>query len=187
MQEIISKLTPDQALEIIEHLAAKGGRGCDMILKEAEKLLKSVDYEKIADEVFSELDFLDVEDLWDKSGPGRYGYTSPDEMAVEMIENELNPFYIQTDKYYDLGMHDEEKAYCKGVILGVYRFENESDSEFKDWAEDVSIECAGYLLDKWRKRTKEPLTIQEMNDFITQSCPNWAKYMVKVKTKEKKI
>jgi len=34
-----------------------------------------------------------------------------------------------------------------GVILGIYRYEHESKSEFREWCVDVPIECAGYLLD----------------------------------------
>ena len=68
-----------------------------------------------------------------RSGRSRDGYTSPDEAAAEMIEAELQPFCDQFERYQELGMPEQELAYCMGVIFGLYRFERESESEFRDW------------------------------------------------------
>ena len=81
-------------------------------------------------------------------------------------------------------MFGEEKSFCQGVILGAYRFEYESKSEFKEWAEDVLIDCVGCLLGDWRKRNGGADVKREMDDFLIESCSKWEKYLVKSKTEQ---
>ena len=52
-------------------------------------VLTEIELDKTADEVFVVLDSIDVQDCWDRSGSSREGYTSPDEAATEIIEEEL--------------------------------------------------------------------------------------------------
>jgi len=72
------------------------------------------------------LDSIDVRELWDRSGSHSDGYTSPEDMAMEMVEEELDPFSDQIVRYHNLGLHEEEKLYCMGVLKGLYRFEKEA-------------------------------------------------------------
>ena len=71
-------------------------------------------------------------------------------------------------------MSEQEATYCTGVILGIYRYEHESKSEFRGWSVDVPIECAGYLLDKWRERKQGTARTEVMNesDSVVRSGPN---------------
>ena len=64
----------------------------------------AVDLNETADEVFRALDSIDVQDCWARSGKSRYGYTEPSEAAVELVEEELRPFYDQAARYQELGM-----------------------------------------------------------------------------------
>jgi len=40
-----------------------------------------------------------------------------------------------------------------GVLKGIYMYEHDSNSEFKDWATDIPGECFRELLDKWKKHS----------------------------------
>ena len=42
-------------------------------------------------------------------------------------------------------MHQEAKLYCMGILKGIYQYEEDSGSEFKDWATDVLGESFGYI------------------------------------------
>jgi hypothetical protein len=66
-----------------------------------------------------------------------------------------------------------------GVIPGIYRYEHESKSEFREWAEDIPIECAGYLLTIWRERNHKAAEAQAMDEFIRQRCPKWAENLLR--------
>jgi hypothetical protein len=178
MNDLLSRLTGEQALDVLQRLAQEKGTVATAFLTEAKRVLATVDVEEVADEVFGQLDMIDVQDCWDRAGSHRDGYTAPDEAAVQMLEEELQPFVDQVERYRSLGMAKQEQAYCMGVILGTYRYENESKSEFKDWCTDIPIECAGGLLNDWRKRNRNAAAAGAMDEFIRQRCPDWAKHMI---------
>ena len=179
MDDLIKKLTAEQALEVVKRLSEKGGEIGEALLAEARNLLTAVSVENTADEVFCVLDSIDVQDCWDRSGSSRHGYTEPSEAAVELVEEELQPFYDQVERYQKLGMAEQDTTYCMGVILGIYRYEDESKSEFRKWCVDVPLECAGYLLDTWRERHQDTASAETMDEFIQRRCPKWAKYLVR--------
>ena len=174
MYDAIKKLTPEQALEVVLRLSDKGGEIRDAVAVEARSVLREIDLDEIANDVFFVLDSIDVQDCWDRAGKSHDGYTSPDEAAVELIEEQLQPFFDQAGRYHELGMTEEEAIYCRGVILGIYRYEHESKSEFREWAADIAIECAGALLTEWRERGQDPTFAAAMDEFIRDRCPNWA-------------
>ena len=174
MDDVINKLTAQQALEILKRLSENEGEIREAVRAEARNFLMAVDLDNTADEVFFVLDSIDVEDCWDRSGSSRHGYTEPSEAAVELVEEELQPFYDQAARYQELGMPEQEMTYCMGVILGIYRYEHESKSEFREWAVDIPIECAGYLLSTWRERNQNAVAARAMDEFIRQRCPKWA-------------
>lgn len=176
---LIDKLTPNQALEILKRLSEKQGEISDAVRAEAQNLLQEVDLDDTADEVFFALDSIDVKDCWDRSGKTRYGYTEPSQAAVDLVEEELQPFYDQAERFHALNMPKQELTYCMAVILGIYRYEHESKSEFRQWAEDVPIECAGYLLSIWRERKPKAIDAKAMEEFIHQRCPNWAENLLR--------
>ena len=179
MDDFLSKLTGEQALQILRRLADKGGRLAETVHEEATDILAVVDIDETAEEVSFYLDAIDVHDCWDKSGPSRDGYTSPDKAAAELIEEELPPFLDQPDRYHDLGMAEQERDYCMGIVLGAYRYEHESESEFKGWCTDIPLEYVGDLLDRWRARIHDPSAPVEMDEFIRRRCPKWAGYLIR--------
>ena len=177
MSDVIGKLTAEQALEIVEWLCRKGGDIRDAMVAEAMNLLTEFSLDETAENVFDALDLIDVQDCWDQAGRSRDGYTSPDEGAVDIIEEELQPFIDQVERYHELGMPEQEATYCMAVILGIYRFEHESKSEFKKLAEDLPAECAGNLLEEWRARNPAQGGIDAMYAFIRERCPKWASWL----------
>jgi hypothetical protein len=181
MDDLASKLTPEQALIIVERLIQKGGKIREAVVAETIGFLTEIDLDGTADEVFAALDSIDVQDCWDRSGRSRDGYTSPDEAAAQIIDEELAPFLDQVERYNELGMFEQEAACCAGVILGIYRYERESKSEFRAWSADVSSECAGFLLDNWQKRSREEARISAMHKFVRERCPEWARWLTDTK------
>jgi hypothetical protein len=177
MSDVIGKLTAEQALQIVERLARQGGDIRDAIVAEAMKLLTEFSLEETAEQVFDALDLIDVQDCWDRAGSSRDGYTSPDEAALDIIEEELQPFFDQVERYHELGMAEQEATCCMAVILGVYRFEHESKSEFKKLAADIPAECAGNLFEEWRVRNPAQAGIDAMHAFIRERCPKWASWL----------
>jgi len=136
--------------------------------------------DQTAAEVLFVLDAVDAQDRWNRAGRSRDGCTSPDEAAVELIEEQLQPFLDQVERYHELGMTEVEATYCRGVILGIYRYEHESKSELREWSVDIPIECAGNLPTRWRERDQNSTCNTEMDEFIRDRCPNWDRYLGRI-------
>ena len=148
MTDVIGKLTAEQALEIVERLCRKGGDIRDAVVAEAMNLLTQFSLEETADEVFDALDLIDVQDCFDQAESSHEGDTSPREAALDIFEEELQPFFDQVERYHELGMGEQEATYCMAVVLGIYRFVHESKSEFKKLAAEIPADCAGDLLEE---------------------------------------
>lgn len=173
MDQIVAALNETQKAELIRRLHERGGDVRQALVEEARNVLKDVDLHEVAEEVFTDLDMIQVETLWDNSGPTRDGYISPEDEALDLIEHELEPHVQQVWDYLQLDMETEARTYLKGILLGLYRYDHESDSEFKDWAADIPINLFGALLDKWRKKTGNYSRKTEIDAFCQQMCPKW--------------
>jgi hypothetical protein len=177
MTDVIGKLTAEQALEVVERLCRKGGDIRDAIVAEAMKVLTEFSLDDIAEAVFDALDLIDVQDCLDQADSPRDGDTSPREAALDIIELDLQPFVDQVERYHELGLPEQEATYCMAVILGAYRFEHESKSEFRKLAADIPAGCAGSLMEDWRRRNPQQAGIDAMYAFIRERCPKWANWL----------
>jgi hypothetical protein len=175
LKDILANITSDQAVHILKVLWEKRSDVREIIVNEAERLLGSVDPDEVAENVFFVLEAIDVHELWNRSGSHSDGYTSPEDMAMEMVEEEIDPFCDQITRYHSLGLHDEEKLYCMGVLKGLYRFDKEAKSEFRDWASDAAGECFEFVLKNWQKQKGNERFTGEMDEFIKVTCPKWAR------------
>ncbi len=63
-----------------------------------------------------------------------------------------------------------------GVLFRIYRYERESESEFKAWSVDSPSEFARLLLAEWQKR-KAAGNINVVHKFIRESCPEWSEWL----------
>lgn len=174
-------MTGEDALRILRDLCASDPVVRKRVVDEAQRILADVNVEEVAESVLFDLEAISVEDLWDRSGPSSHGYSSPDEMAVQMFEEAIHPHEEEIKKYQRLCMSDPCMHYVMGTLKGIYRFEKEAESEFRDWATDVPAETFGFLLDEWRKDARKG-KLKRMYQFISEHCPEWAKWAAKDRT-----
>jgi hypothetical protein len=168
-ESIFDKITPSEALQILKMLA----QGDPSIGQRIEEIflnqVQEVEVSEISDTVFFDLDFLDVEELWDRSGAHRDGYSDTVEAAWEMIEEVMEPHRENMQRLHSLEMFREEMRYCMGVISGLYRYESESTTEFKDWAVDMPRKLADQILTEWTGSCHCPKMLEEMKQFEAAS------------------
>ncbi|MBX9587626.1 MAG: hypothetical protein K2X50_10290 [Gammaproteobacteria bacterium] len=139
------------------------------IIKPIQEILNQLNRElnarQIANELFVNLDLIDVEELWHNSGSTQHGYVDPVDLAFDMVE-EVVEFYMEKfRKFLSNSRWEEAKIICEGILLGLNDFETKSNSEFKDWAPDVSDTLQSNLLDEWKKGCKKQALIDEVDDF----------------------
>ena len=134
----------------------------------AREVLSRVNIEKVAEEVFSDLDAIQVEDLWDSSGRTRYGYVEPCERAGEMFEEALKPYIEELKRYQGLLLYNEAKSFCKGILKGLYKFKEESTTEYADYVEDEPESFSKTIFEEWIKSCKNKNHKKEMVIFFGQ-------------------
>jgi len=166
---LLNQISPDQALMILKDLAARDKQYKLIIEQLAKEFLSNVDIEDVASDVFDALDMLDVDDLFSSSGKTRYGYVEPSERAWEMFEEALEPFMEQLKKYKELFMSKEAKFYCMGILKGINDYENDSCSEFADWATDAPGEYFTSVLKEWKKDQENREDITEMKNYVKEN------------------
>jgi len=172
-REIINQLSPEDALDVLNALADSDAKLAERIAEIATEYLREVDPEDVAADVLDALESLEVEDVWDQAGPSRYGYRDTDEVADEMIGNALEPYREELNRYQKLSMPEEATSVCMGILAGLYQFEYESSSEFKDWAADLPVFYAEDALKTWRTKHVSQQELEQMEAFIHEHLPKW--------------
>jgi hypothetical protein len=172
--EILSRLSPEDAAAVLGEMVRNDADIARRAAEIANELLKdSADVEGIAADVQMELDFLDVEDLWDRSGGQRDGYHEPGEEAFDMCEEALQPVLEQWRRSRELNRTADAKYYCMGILLGLHQFETTSETEFRKWAEDVPGCLAEQVLSTWTEWCPSPEANDEVVQFLQENCPRF--------------
>ena len=90
-----------------------------------------------------------------------------------MIEEVLEPFLEELDKYQRIGMNTEANRMYMGLLLGLYRFKCESTSEFKDWAPDAPSIFAEAVMEAWKTGVPCQADIAVLRIFIEDELCGW--------------
>ena len=171
-QNLLDAINPHDAVQILRILYAEDEKIAARIERVAHEYLSEVDVDAIAEDVYSELDNLQVEELWDRSGRSHEGHSEPGEMAYEMLGEIVELFLADMEKYQKLAKFKEANLYCMGILKGIDRYEKESKSKFKDWAGDGVGECWGDALRKWEKGSQNTEERKEMKEFVKKNFPD---------------
>jgi len=182
---LIDQLSPEEGVKILRALARQdtqlAARIAEAIIAYLRRSAPQVpeDAEDIAEDVLYELDHLEVEEVWNRAGRTRYGYVEPVEVAEEMMQKVLEPYLEEMKRYQRLDMHDAARLTCMGVLAGLYRFETESTTQFKDWAPDLPAIFAEEVLDDWKAGNPRAAEVREMEQFIHDELTKWASYLLR--------
>ena len=151
--EFIAALSLSGSAEILTELLKEQPHLVDKVYDIALGFTCDVDSDAIMNDVYYSLNALDVDDLYSRSGKTRYGCTEPSEEAWEMFEEALQPYINEMTKNQKRGLASAAKIFCIGIIKGLVKYENDSSSEFKDWATDAPFEYVDRVVDEFKKGT----------------------------------
>lgn len=172
-KDILDTITPDDAFVILKSLAKEDKIIRKRIKQLAIEYFEDVDIEEIAGAVYFDLDFIEVEELWDRSGSTRDRYVDVNEEAWVMFEEALEPYTDELRRYHDRSMIAQAKFYCMGILKGIYLFEKDSTSQYKDWAVDAPEDFFSRILKDWKEACRNKNDLKQMDHFIEQECPEW--------------
>ena len=176
---VIEQLTPDEVSAILKVLAASDEQLANRIAEMGLAYLDPVDTEAVAAGLYDDLEVLQVEEVWGRSGKTRHGYVETNEVAYQMIEDVIDPYLNQIKKYQTLGLAAEARKLCMGLLLGLYRFERESRSEFKDWATDAPGEFAASIIAAWQAGKPRRKDVTMLKQFMTAKLNGWSAHLAK--------
>ncbi|KAF5412214.1 MAG: hypothetical protein C5S43_02240 [Candidatus Methanocomedens sp.] len=169
-KQVLYNLISEHAHGILIRLADEDAKISKRIEELALEYLTDVDPDGIAEDIFYDLNILDVEDVWNNSGSTRYGYVDPNELAFEMFEETLEPYIDDLRKCQKISMDEKAKLHCMGILKGIDQFEREGTTEFKDWAVDAPHENFIQVFEEWKKENKNPDNLEDMDGFIKNNC-----------------
>ena len=170
---MIEHLNPSTISNILTRLCNEDEDIQKRVRQMINQLSEAIDYHEVADELFLDLEQLEVEDVWDRANSSRYGYVSTEEAAMEMMEEALGPYREEVTNNLNLKQSIVAQEHCKGILFGLYRFENECKSEFRNWASDTAGELFRERLEQWIKLDGHSERRSKMYDFIEKECSKW--------------
>jgi hypothetical protein len=169
----LDSISTKDAFQVLRLLYQEDGNIASRIDRIITEYLSGVNFEDVADEVFFALENIEVEEVWDNSGSVRDGYIDPYEYACTLFEETLEPFIKEMNKYQNLRMHSEAKSYCQGILKGIFKFQVESESEYKDWCVDAPKEHFNSILKEWANKQQGSRGIMEIDEFVRTNFPGW--------------
>ena len=176
---ILESLTGSDALSILRILADRDERLAREIDAVAGDLLGEVDVAGVAANVKDELESLAVDDIFDKSGARREEYVDPGDAAFEMFAEALAPFLQDMEKYRTLGRPEQASACCLGILQGIYDFDKDSSTQYKEWAVDAPKEYFGQVVDAWENIYHGKPPLSKLNSFVRGHCPDYAEWFAR--------
>jgi hypothetical protein len=177
---VLASLSGTDALAILEVLAGRHPCFAEAIDVAAEELLRGVDIDDLAADVTDALELLQPEDVWDRSGRTRTGYVEPGDAAWELFEEALQPFRDDIVKYRKLSMLEHANLQWQGILKGIYDFDKESSTPYKDWATDAPAEYFGMVLQDWKSLGKGRMPLAKMQAFIQSQCPDYSGFAERI-------
>ena len=130
------------------------------------EVIGGVNSDDIKADVYYKLDMLSLDDIGSRSGRTRHGYVDPYDAAWEMFEEALYPFIDEMKKNQQRKLPAVAKSHCIGIIKGLWSYEKDSISDFKDWVTDAPGEYVYTVIDEWKKGSPSDDDIAEIMSFV---------------------
>lgn len=173
---ILEDMNREEAINILQVIVNENPKLGSRIEELTLSILGNIDIEEVTSDVYSKLDQIELEEVWDRSGRTHSrGYIDPGEAADEIFHEILSPFTSKLKRQQNLKLYSEALKQCLGILGGIYQFYKEAASEFKsmDFAETIILEAFGLIESEWNKWCKDPDLCKETDDFIRDNLSDW--------------
>jgi hypothetical protein len=175
---VLERLEAGEALSLLHRLLSAHPDLRSEAEEMARALLAEIDFEAVGEDVEDALRALDINDLNDRAGCHRDGYTDPTEAAWELLQEAIDPFLVNMKRQTELGLSAQALETCKGVLLGLYRIRERKGDELLGWAPDFPEEAAVRAVDvlaggdasKTARSAHKPLLD---GAFLAERLPEW--------------
>ena len=141
----------------------------------ALEMITTVDPEAVAEEVAWAFQGFDQDEVWDRSGPDRFGgYTEPGEAADAICEEKFEPFMDELQRLLEMGQMESALAQVQGMLLGLSRLKDDLPED----AADFPTESGAFrVLEVWAKAAPAG-SDPSLLDWIKRELPaDWASHL----------
>lgn len=171
---VLGSLAASESAEVLETLL---GRHPDL-RREAEQiardLLADLEPESIAASVAESVLTCDLGDLGARAGRQVYGYVDETDEAWEILEEAMQPFQDDLQRYIDLDMQDKAVLLCSAIVSGLYEIGSGPEDAVLGYAPDFPMATAGetvaFLARESRKKYRRPWLLPR--DALSR-WPDW--------------
>jgi hypothetical protein len=94
-----------------------------------------------------------------------------------MFEEALAPFLQDVERYRTLGLPEQASACCLGILQGIYDFDKDSSTQYKEWAVDAPKEYFGQVADAWENIYRRKPSLSKLESFVKEHCPGYAELL----------
>jgi len=92
IDKLLNLITPEDAKMILKKLILEDPRIAMQVKRIADEMLKGIDIDDVAEEIFYSLNSIEIEEIWDRSGSTRHGYVEPSDKAWNVFGETLEPY-----------------------------------------------------------------------------------------------
>lgn len=167
MVTLLSMLSEEESKRLLLIIAEKDPLLAENLEEVVRNYLLKVNVEKVTADVYQALTKLEIEDIYNRrSGSHRFKYMEPAETAYELVEETLEPFATQMQRFKKLHMLEDFKLFGKGLLKGIQKFTDESKTEFIEYAPDDAFEWFYGLIMEFKKKSKSKEEIRIINELL---------------------
>lgn len=179
---IIDGLTEDVAKSVLKTMVV-GIDGIKEIFlnvlreNEVKRSKEYVDIEKIAKNVFDDLENIDLMECWVRSGKEKSGKNEilvDERVASEMFDEVMKPFTEKLNQYHEQGLCDAESDYLKGIFRGIDNFEKNHTNQLFELIDPSLLDYIGMTENEWSFRhSGDDEYLEAFRDYATIHLPDW--------------
>jgi hypothetical protein len=165
MAEFVKSLDENEASRVLRILLNDNPDLLGKVYEIALKVTSDIDVDTIANQVFNSLETLDLDDL-NSRAYASHGYVEPTEVAFELFEETVYPFIREMKINHSRSLPVIAKTFCIGIIMGLWRYESESSSDFSGWVEDVPFDYIDTVINEWKKGNPDENDVDEIVGLV---------------------
>lgn len=175
---VLSSLTDKEVREVVEIMLRHESGIVKYVQAAIDELQPAVDPLEVAVTVRLDLEGMALDDIMNRSGSHRYGYTYPEEAADEMLGNIIEKHLGDADKYKQMSRPRDVIRCRLGILKGLYDFDTESESEAKEYLEDSAWSVFSVNLADLKRDSPNDID-SEVKEFLLENCAEWQSTIVK--------
>jgi hypothetical protein len=167
-------LEPAEASEVLMRLAARRDAVGEAVRAEIAAFLERVDVEEVAGGVLFDLEAIDLEEIWSRSGRHHFGYTDPLEAADKLAQEALRARVERIAWYHQRGNLAACDAQTLGILRGIYDCAHEGEIDWTDHFPDLMLDTFQSVQCEWEKLRRDAKAKQALRTQIERHCPKWS-------------